>query len=109
LLEIDWQGAGQVRRLIPEAVGIFILPPSLDALRQRLTGRGQDSAEVIETRLAAAAEDVSHAEAFDYIIVNDDFDEALLDLLAITRSVRLQGERQLARHAALFDEFQRLA
>jgi guanylate kinase len=109
LLEIDWQGAAQVKQFFPQAASIFVLPPSFTALRSRLAGRGQDSAEVIERRLAAAAEDVSHAGAFDYIIVNDDFDEALLDLLAITRSVRLQGERQLARHAALFDEFQRLA
>jgi guanylate kinase len=109
LLEIDWQGAAQVKQFFPHAASIFVLPPSFNALRSRLAGRGQDSEEVIERRLAAAAEDVSHAGAFDYIIVNDDFDEALLDLLAITRSVRLQGERQLARHAALFDEFQRLA
>lgn len=108
LLEIDWQGAAQVKHFFPQATSIFVLPPSFTALRSRLAGRGQDSAEVIERRLAAAAEDVSHAGAFDYIIVNDDFDEALLDLLAITRSVRLQGERQLARRAALFDEFQRL-
>jgi len=109
LLEIDWQGAAQVKQFFPQASTIFVLPPSYHALRSRLAGRGQDSNEVIERRLAAAAEDVSHAGAFDYIIVNDDFDEALLDLLAITRSVRLQSERQLTRHAALFEEFQRLA
>lgn len=109
LLEIDWQGAAQVKRFFPGAVSIFVLPPSYNALRSRLAGRGQDSNEVIERRLAAAADDVSHAGVFDYIIVNDDFDEAVLDLLAIARSARLQGERQMARHAALFDEFQRLA
>jgi guanylate kinase len=109
LLEIDWQGAAQVKQFFPKAASIFVLPPSFNALRSRLAGRGQDSEEVIERRLAAAAEDVSHAEGFDYIIVNDDFDEALLDLLAIARSVRLQGERQIVHHAALFDEFQRLA
>jgi len=109
LLEIDWQGAAQVKQFFPQASTVFVLPPSYQALRSRLAGRGQDSNEVIERRLAAAAEDVSHAGAFDYIIVNDDFDEALLDLLAITRSVRLQSERQLTRHAALFEEFQRLA
>ena len=109
LLEIDWQGATQVQRHFPDAVSIFILPPSFNALRTRLTGRGQDSVEVIEQRLAAAAEDVSHAEGFDYIIVNDDFDEALLDLTAIARSVRLTGDRQTRRHQSLFDEFRRLS
>ena len=109
LLEIDWQGAAQVKGFFPQAVTVFVLPPSFAALRARLAGRGQDSTEVIEGRLAAAAEDVSHAGVFDYIIVNDDFDEAVLDLLAIARSARLQGERQLKRYAALFEEFQRLA
>ena len=109
LLEIDWQGATQVRQHFIDAVSIYILPPSFNALRTRLTGRGQDSPEVIEHRLAAAAEDVSHAEGFDYIIVNDDFDEALLDLTAIARSVRLTGGRQTRRHQSLFDEFRRLS
>ena len=109
LLEIDWQGAAQVQQHFADAVSIFILPPSYNALRTRLTNRGQDSTEVIERRLAAAAEDVSHAEGFDYIIVNDDFDEALLDLTAIARSVRLTGARQTRRHQALFDEFRRLS
>jgi guanylate kinase len=108
LLEIDWQGAEQVRQHFPQSTSIFILPPSFNALRTRLAGRGQDSDEVIERRLAAAAHDVAHAEAFDYIIVNDDFDHALLDLVAITRSVRLEAARQLNRHAALFDEFRRI-
>jgi len=85
------------------------LPPSFNALRTRLAGRGQDSDEVIERRLAAAAHDVAHADAFDYIIVNDDFDHALLDLVAITRSIRLEAARQLDRHAALFEEFRRTA
>lgn len=108
LLEIDWQGADQVRTHFPESASIFILPPSFSALRTRLAGRGQDSDEVIERRLAAAAHDVAHAEAFDYIIVNDDFDHALEDLVAITRSIRLEAARQLKRHAALFEEFQRI-
>lgn len=108
LLEIDWQGANQVKDHFPQSVSIFILPPSFSALRTRLKGRGQDSDEVIERRLAAAAHDVAHAEAFDYIMVNDDFDHALLDLVAITRSVRLEAARQLNRHAALFDEFRRI-
>jgi guanylate kinase len=108
LLEIDWQGAAQVKAHFPQSASIFILPPSFNALRTRLKGREQDSDEVIERRLAAAAHDVAHAGAFDYIMVNDDFDHALLDLVAITRSVRLEAVRQLDRHAALFDEFQRI-
>ena len=108
LLEIDWQGAAQVRAHFPESASIFILPPSFNALRIRLKGREQDSEEVIERRLAAAAHDVAHADAFDYIMVNDDFDHALQDLVAITRSVRLETARQLDRHAMLFDEFRRI-
>ena len=101
LLEIDWQGAAQVRRLMPKAVSIFILPPSLEALRQRLTGRGQDSETVIERRLAAAREDMSHVGEFDYVIINDDFDTASRDLQAVVRAQRLRVEAQLARHAHL--------
>lgn len=101
LLEIDWQGAAQVRRLLPDAVSIFILPPSLEALRQRLTGRGQDSADVIETRLAAAQDDMSHAYEFDYLVVNDDFSVALDDLHAIVQARRLGIERQMQRLAPL--------
>ena len=108
LLEIDWQGAEQVRQHFPQSASIFILPPSFNALRTRLAGRGQDSDEVIERRLAAAAHDVAHADAFDYIIVNDDFDHALQDLVAITRSIRLEAARQLKRHTALFEEFRRI-
>ena len=108
LLEIDWQGAEQVKRHFPQSASIFILPPTFNALRTRLAGRGQDSEEVIERRLAAAASDVAHAEAFDYIIVNDDFDQALQDLFAITRSIRLETARQLDRHTALFEEFRRI-
>ena len=108
LLEIDWQGAAQVRQHFPQAKSIFILPPSFNALRTRLAGRGQDSDEVIEHRLAAAAHEVAHADAFDYIIVNDDFDHALQDVVAITRSIRLEAARQLKRYAKLFDEFRRI-
>ncbi len=108
LLEIDWQGASQVKLHFPLARSIFILPPSFSALRTRLKGRGQDSDDVIERRLAAAADDVSHADAFDYIIVNDDFDHALADLIAVARSIRLEGPRQLKQHAALFEAFRRI-
>lgn len=108
LLEIDWQGAAQVRAHFPQSASVFILPPSFNALRTRLAGRGQDSDAVIQRRLAAAAHDVAHADAFDYIMVNDDFDHALQDLVAITRSIRLQAPRQMKRHAGLFDEFRRI-
>ncbi len=104
LLEIDWQGAAQVRKLFPEAITVFVLPPSLEALRHRLTGRGQDSAEVIERRLAAAREDMGHVAEFDYVIINDRFDAALADLLAIFRAERLTLARQTARHGHLFAE-----
>ncbi len=104
LLEIDWQGAAQVRRQFPDALCIFILPPSLHALRNRLVNRAQDNQEVIEKRLAAAAEDISHAAEFDYIIVNDDFDEALLDLGAVVRASRLTAARQADRLEYLFGQ-----
>jgi guanylate kinase len=98
LLEIDWQGAAQVRKLMPDALSIFILPPSLEELQRRLDGRGTDSAEVIAKRMAVAREDISHALEFDYLVVNDVFDEAIADLLAIARAQRLlmlgQSQRQ---------------
>ncbi len=103
LLEIDWQGAAQVRRLMPKACCVFILPPSLAELRRRLEGRGTDSAEVIARRLAAAREDISHALAFDYLVVNDRFEDALADLLSITRASRLRMEAQSRRQAGLLE------
>jgi guanylate kinase len=105
LLEIDWQGASQVRNRFAEALSIFILPPSLQALRNRLTNRAQDKPEVIERRIAAAAEDVSHAVEFDYIIVNDDFDEAVRDLVSLVRVARLTTPRQVDRYRDLFAQF----
>lgn len=101
ILEIDWQGAVQVRRLMPDCVGIFILPPSPEVLRQRLTGRGTDAAEVVERRLREAAEECRHAQEFDFLVVNDDFEVALADLLAIVRGQRLRVTAQEARHAGL--------
>lgn len=89
LLEIDWQGAAQVKKVFPEATGIFILPPSLEALEARLRARAQDSEEVIARRIALAQEDIRHAEEFDYAIINDDFETALQDLMAILRARRL--------------------
>ncbi|HOI50883.1 MAG TPA: guanylate kinase [Azonexus sp.] len=102
LLEIDWQGAQQVRRLFPEAIGVFILPPSLDELTRRLTGRGTDAPDVIERRLAAAEAEMRHVGEFDYVIINDQLEQALDDLRAIVRVPRLQPGRQRLRHPALF-------
>ena len=89
ILEIDWQGAQQVRRLMPEAVSIFILPPSLEALRERLIGRGTDDMEIIERRMNQAVSEMSHYSEFDYLVINDEFDLALRDLQTIIRSRRL--------------------
>jgi len=105
LLEIDWQGAAQVRRLIPDAVGIFILPPSPEALRRRLESRGQDSAEVIERRLAAAREEIAHVAEFAYVIINHKFDVAVADLVSIVRAQRLRLDAQLERHSELIHQF----
>ena len=104
ILEIDWQGAAQVRRLYPQSIGIFILPPSIEALQQRLNNRGQDSAEVIARRVAAAREEMSHVAEFDYVTINDIFDVALQDLLAIIRAQRLKRDVQLRAHAALLEQ-----
>ncbi len=101
ILEIDWQGAEQVRRLIPECVGVFIVPPSPEVLRERLTGRGTDTSEVVERRLQEAAEECSHAVEFDYLVVNDDFDVALEELLVIVRGQRLRMAAQQVRHRDL--------
>ncbi|WP_412478769.1 guanylate kinase [Azonexus sp. IMCC34839] len=103
LLEIDWQGAQQVRSLFPQAIGIFILPPSMEELTRRLTGRGTDAQEVIARRLAAAQAEMRHVGEFDYVIINDQLDQALEDLRAIVRASRLAFPAQRARHAALFD------
>jgi guanylate kinase len=101
LLEIDWQGAAQVRKLMPQAICIFVLPPSVAALRERLKGRGQDPQEVIDRRVAAAQEDISHVGEFDYVIINDDFATASRDLQAVVRAQRLRIEGQMARHQDL--------
>jgi guanylate kinase len=101
ILEIDWQGAAQVRKIYPQSISIFILPPSLEALEQRLNDRGQDSMEVINKRVAAAQEEMRHVVEFDYVTINDNFDVALQDLQAIIRASRLKAQSQLQRHAAL--------
>jgi guanylate kinase len=103
LLEIDWQGAQQVRRLMPSAVSIFIVPPSLEALEARLKNRAQDSPEVIARRLATAREEIGHVSEYDYAIINDEFDRAARDLASIIRAERLRLSRQLARHRDLIN------
>jgi len=105
LLEIDWQGAQQVRRLMRQVVSIFILPPSPEVLESRLKGRGQDSAEVVRKRLAAARDEISHASEYDYVIINDEFNRAALDLRSIIRAERLKIARQFARHSNLINRF----
>jgi guanylate kinase len=102
LLEIDWQGAQQVRKLFPEAVGIFIMPPSIAELERRLRGRGQDSEEVIQRRVAAAMGEMRHVGEFDFAIINKDLQEALEDLCAAVRASRLRCGRQTARHPEVF-------
>jgi guanylate kinase len=101
LLEIDWQGARQIRKSKPDCVSVFILPPSRLELERRLRGRASDSAEVIERRLHNSREEIAHAQEFDYIIVNDGFDDALGDLQAIVRAVRQRSQLQWRRHEAL--------
>jgi guanylate kinase len=98
LLEIDWQGAQQVRRLARGVVSIFILPPSLDVLAARLRGRAQDSTDVVARRLASAREEIGHVAEYDYVIINDEFSRAALDLRSIVRAERLRLARHLDRH-----------
>jgi guanylate kinase len=103
LLEIDWQGAARVNKLIPESIGIFILPPSLDALLSRLNKRAQDAPDVIARRLAAAREEIGHVSEFKYVIINDNFEQAVQDLISIVRVQRLLTPVQLARHRDKID------
>ncbi len=104
ILEIDWQGAQQVRRLLPQAKSIFILPPTQEALRHRLTNRGQDSGEIIERRMRDAVSEMSHYVEFDYLVINDDFGHALEDLKAIFRANQLLQTPQQMRHGGLLSE-----
>ena len=101
ILEIDWQGARQVRKVFPECCPIFIIPPSLDDLRKRLTGRGQDSAEVIQRRMRDAQAEISHWAEFDYLVVNDKFDEALEELRAIINDYRDRKPRKVNKNHQL--------
>jgi guanylate kinase len=102
LLEIDWQGAQQVRKIFPNAIGVFILPPSLEALASRLSGRDTDSAETIARRIAAARDEMRHVHEFDYVIINDDLQQALGELQTVVGASRLDTPSQSQRHAALF-------
>ena len=101
LLEIDWQGAAQVRVLIPESVHIFILPPSLNSLEERLVRRGQDDAATIARRLIAAREEIRHCVEFNYVIINQEFASAVDDLTAVVRATRVRTAPELARHQPL--------
>jgi len=103
LLEIDWQGAVQVKEQFPDAVGIFIAPPSIEELRTRLKRRGQDAGDVIERRLKAATEELKQAHRFEYVIINQDFASAAGDLDAVIQSARARFRQQGARHTELFD------
>jgi len=101
VLEIDWQGATQVRRRFKDSIGVFILPPSLQALESRLNSRGQDKSEVIAARLHTAREEISHVGEFDYVIINDNFDRAVDDLRAVIRAARLRTPTQFAANPRL--------
>lgn len=104
ILEIDWQGADQVRKQAPDCISIFILPPSRCCLQERLEGRGQDKPEVIAQRMAQAADEMSHYAEFDYLVVNDDFETALAQLRAIVQSRRLKFPRQAQQLQNLISE-----
>jgi guanylate kinase len=105
LLEIDWQGARQVRKQFPQAAGIFILPPSIDALEERLNKRGQDEPHVITRRLLAAGGEIAHAPEFEYVIINEEFTIALAQLSAIVTAARCRFAQQAARQTSLFAQF----
>ena len=101
ILEIDWQGAEQVRRLYADVISIFVLPPSLAVLAERLQSRGQDSIETINKRLAAARSEMAHLNSYDYVTINEEFEVALQDIQAIIRAERLKVLSQIKRHANL--------
>lgn len=101
ILEIDWQGAAQVRQLMPHSRSVFILPPSREALHERLTGRGQDSDEVIDLRMREAISEMSHYPEYDFLVINDQFDQALEELAAIFVARRTELNMQESRHGGL--------
>ena len=104
IVEIDWQGAQQVRKLMPDSAWAFILPPSIDSLKARLQSRGQDNEDTIGVRMAAAQAEMSHWEEADYLIINEDFDVALSELQAVVASLRLRTSQQRVALEALLDE-----
>ncbi len=108
LLEIDSQGAQQVRRVFPKAMGIFVLPPSLEALETRLRQRAQDSPEAITRRLAAAREEIGHVSEYDYVIINESLDKALQDLACIVQAESLRMTSQIVRHHDLVTQLERI-
>jgi len=108
ILEIDWQGAKQVRKILKECISIFILPPSIAVLQKRLDSRGQDSVEVIKRRMLDAVNEMSHYNEYDYLIVNDDFNQALGELKSIITSHRLKIKRQLKNMATLLHSLTRI-
>jgi len=103
ILEIDWQGARQVRKHFPQAIGVFVLPPSLDTLRGRLTARGQDSEETVARRMRDAVNEMSHFDEYQYLVINDDFQKALDDLAALFRATQLSLAAQRRRHGRLLE------
>jgi len=103
ILEIDWQGAQQVRKMLPDSLSVFILPPSINILQKRLENRGQDSKEIIERRMEEAVNEMSHCNEYDYLIVNDDFNHALSELRSIVISHRLEKKSQLKKLASLIE------
>lgn len=104
VLEIDWQGAEQIKRLMPDTIAIYIVPPSLSALRERLTGRGQDNEQVISQRMQTAVDEISHYSDADYLIINDDFETALTEIQSVICCQRLQLGRQKQQNSALLEE-----
>lgn len=105
ILEIDWQGAQQIRQIYPESVGIFILPPSFDVLESRLQGRGTDSPEIIARRVANAREELRHLNEFPYVIINENLNEALAELLAVFAAARMRLENQTQRARSLMASY----
>lgn len=103
ILTIDWQGSRHVRKSVPDSKGIFILPPRIDALEERLRNRGQDNNDIIEKRMAEAKSQTSHYDEFDYLIINDDFEVALNDIMTIFRADRLRRQRQTVKYATLIE------
>jgi len=104
ILEIDWQGARQVRNLYPDAIGIFILPPSLKSLEERLTNRATDTDEVIQRRMSKAVDEMSHYDEYDFVIINDDFDEALSQMASVFKAMRTKTPLIQQKHGNLIND-----